>query len=625
MGDRRGTPSGSNTNFPVGGSTTTFDINSNMTDSQFRHTWNQISSAASTIAAAPSTYAAPAPQLPQNKAYMKNVQTWSSTSTPAPKNAAGMSSSSRPSRARSTRAGAGTSTPNPGTPIQTQPPSSATSYVQPIYSQPPVPMQPSHQYPQAAYHPQQQQQQQAAPPPMAYALPPPAISNPPKAPLPTRPQALESSYSSRLKTGTSLLVQPIFASSTAALLGGGLGTRSSRRGAVINYADPGSGDDLPDAGELDSGDSDFGGGPRQSGGRQAAGQQGRGGVMGVFNAATGVGSGYASPAPQVQKPSDQVEQSYLGMVPPARFVKPRLMLPTPHEYPSADVMFVQAQKRTSLVPIRVEFETETLRVRDCFVWNVNETLIKPESFARVFCNDLDLPLNPWAETVAAQIRAQIEEYQDVAAMELGMDGAVNTEDGPEEVPECRVILSIDVQIANHHLMDQIEWDLLSPLTPEEFSRKLCSELGLTGEAIPLIAHAVHEELVKHKKDVIEWGVLGTAPADNVEATPAPGADGATPGPEKPRDRSGYSLLKDKTGLGLGWGRAPRDGRGPKTLRGVWRDWVDAEEFATSFEVMTAEEVDRREVERERASRRLRRETSKFQSNVTGRMRNLRYR
>ncbi|KAF6755936.1 hypothetical protein DFP72DRAFT_1169373 [Ephemerocybe angulata] len=621
MGDRRGTPSGSNTNFPVGGSTTTFDINSNMTDSQFRHTWNQISSAASTIAAAPSTYAAPAPQLPQNKGatppsqsypYMKNVQTWSSTSTPAPKNAAGMSSSSRPSRARSTRAGAGTSTPNPGTPIQTQPPSSATSYVQPIYSQPPVPMQPSHQYPQAAYHPQQQlQQQQAAPPPAtAYALPPPAISNPPKAPLPNE------------AAGARVLV--LLAAEDGHLAARAADLREQHGGAArrgpghalvaaaarsSTTADPGSGDDLPDAGELDSGDSDFGGGPRQSGGgRQAAGQQGRGRRDG----------GCRSRA-------DQVEQSYLGMVPPARFVKPRLMLPTPHEYPSADVMFVQAQKRTSLVPIRVEFETETLRVRDCFVWNVNETLIKPESFARVFCNDLDLPLNPWAETVAAQIRAQIEEYQDVAAMELGMDGAVNTEMGSEEVPECRVILSIDVQIANHHLMDQIEWDLLSPLTPEEFSRKLCSELGLTGEAIPLIAHAVHEELVKHKKDVIEWGVLGTAPADNVEATPAPGADGATPGPEKPRDRSGYSLLKDKTGLGLGWGRAPRDGRGPKTLRGVWRDWVDAEEFATSFEVMTAEEVDRREVERERASRRLRRETSKFQSNVTGRMRNLRYR
>jgi hypothetical protein len=25
--------------------------------------------------------------------------------------------------------------------------------------------------------------------------------------------------------------------------------------------------------------------------------------------------------------------------------------------------------------------------------------------------------------------------------------------------------------------------------------------------VPLVAHAVHEELMKHKRDVVEWGVL----------------------------------------------------------------------------------------------------------------------
>jgi len=90
--------------------------------------------------------------------------------------------------------------------------------------------------------------------------------------------------------------------------------------------------------------------------------------------------------------------------------------------------------------------------------------------------------------------------------------------------------------------------------------------------------------------------------------------------KKEKDKSGLGLLKDKTGLGLGlgWGRAPRDGRGPRALRSVWRDWAEADEFRTRFEVLTAEEVERREVERERASRRLRRETSKFQSTRTRR-------
>ena len=99
-------------------------------------------------------------------------------------------------------------------------------------------------------------------------------------------------------------------------------------------------------------------------------------------------------------------------------------------------------------------------------------------------------------------------------------------------------------------------------------------------------------------------------------------------------------MKDKTGLGLGWGRAPKDGRGPKALRSVWRDWQEAEEFRTRFEVLSAEEVERRELERERAARyalallllvivmpnvfhfysRLRRETSKFQAGAAARRR-----
>lgn len=71
-----------------------------------------------------------------------------------------------------------------------------------------------------------------------------------------------------------------------------------------------------------------------------------------------------------------------------------------------------------------------------------------------------------------------------------------------------------------------------------------------------------------------------------------------------------------------WGRPPRDGlgRGPRALKSVWKDWNDSDEYAPRFELLTAEEVERREIERERASRRLRRETSKFQFSSTRRRR-----
>lgn len=82
------------------------------------------------------------------------------------------------------------------------------------------------------------------------------------------------------------------------------------------------------------------------------------------------------------------------------------------------------------------------------MWNINETLIKPETFARIFCNDLDIPQHPWVDTVAAQIRAQLEDHEGVASMELGQDGALDVAAPPaageevHELPECRVILSV---------------------------------------------------------------------------------------------------------------------------------------------------------------------------------------
>lgn len=105
-------------------------------------------------------------------------------------------------------------------------------------------------------------------------------------------------------------------------------------------------------------------------------------------------------------------------------------------------MDFQARKPTALVPIRVEFETDTHRIRDCFVWNLHEDLIKPESFARTFCADLELPANPWADLVAAQIRAQLEEHEGIAALDLSAEDIEDETREGGEVPECRVILSV---------------------------------------------------------------------------------------------------------------------------------------------------------------------------------------
>lgn len=246
---------------------------------------------------------------------MRNVQAWSTT-TPKPSASA---STSRPTRARSAR-NAGSVTPAPATPVQMTAPPLAASYGQPMYPQ--------------AYH--------ATPVSMPQAMPVPAQSlgpqNPPKAVLPTTPQALHTTYPSRMRTGVSLLMQPVFTSSTAALLSGT--GRPSRRGAVINYADPGSGDELLDAGALDSEDSDFQG---IAGAGRSSRQRGAGtsSTMGVFNSTTGTSRSYGSPAPQAATTAPEragLDQSYLGMLPPARFITAKavpmsLAGPTMHDFP----------------------------------------------------------------------------------------------------------------------------------------------------------------------------------------------------------------------------------------------------------------------------------------------------
>ncbi|KAL5482691.1 SFH1 [Sanghuangporus weigelae] len=548
---------------------------SSLTDAQLRAAVSSLSSAAAAATPYSSTSRTGLFEPKQYTAPPFDSKKWQTPATPTPKTTG---------TARQRRSAAARLTPAPSTPT-------------------PVP-----NYAQA--------QQATMPRPAAATLQSSAAQVVARSPLPTTPQALTTSYPSRLRTGATLLMQPILASTSSGNLG--TGRTGTRRGGIINYAEPDSGDEAvePDAGERDreSDDSDFvaSGGLRTSlrTSRARIGQSGfyqysyRGG-----SPAPGSGVGAQGKV--------ELDQSYLGMEPPARFIKPKRADPTRHEYPSQEALENQALKPVALVPVRVEFETETHRIRDCFMWDLNDDLVKPEIFARIFCQDLDLPAATWSETIANQIRAQVEEYEGLATMDLGSSVHGYEEADPDsmdmDVPECRVILSIDVQIATYHLMDHVEWDLLSPLTPEAFARQLCADIGLTGEALPLIAHALHEEILKHKKDAIEWGVIGGDTTTTKDAH----AHGDETSVVTEKDKREKSQLKDKTGLGLGpgsWGRPPRDGlgRGPRALKSVWKDWNDAEEYATRFEVLTAEEVERREIERERASRRLRRETSKFQ-------------
>lgn len=265
----------------------------------------------------------------KSTAYQKNLHNWSTTTTPPPKNPA---SGTRSTRARGTLTrSSNLSNSNASKPAHNNTP--------PMYQSVNVPAPPSAQS---------------------------------SGPIPTTPQALQSTYSSRLRTGATLLMQPILANSTAAA-----SRTATRRGGVVNYADPGSGDDIPDAGALDSDDSDFvaSGGTRTSI-RQTKARMATG--MSVFNYSTGVTTTpHAPPPPRPEKA--ELDQSYLGMIPPARFIKPRLVHPTVHDYPCVVISHFLGFRLTACIVLQMPWKNKRRKGRRLFRYASNSKRTRIES------------------------------------------------------------------------------------------------------------------------------------------------------------------------------------------------------------------------------------------------------
>ena len=135
-------------------------------------------------------------------------------------------------------------------------------------------------------------------------------------------------------------------------------------------------------------------------------------------------------------------------------------------------------------------------------------------------------------------------------------------------PSCiylsHLIPQLDIGIGPKLLTDQFEWPLFSAqISPEEFAKILCSDLGIAGEFIPLIAHSIREQVCM-------------ARLNHEDATGAP------------------EFLKV-----------------PVRPEGVEDDWEP------EFRELTEEELERIAKEKERSSRRLRR-SQKFNPITTTR-------
>ncbi|KAI0126061.1 hypothetical protein BJ170DRAFT_459112 [Xylariales sp. AK1849] len=299
--------------------------------------------------------------------------------------------------------------------------------------------------------------------------------------------------------------------------------------------------------------------------------------------------------------------------------------------------------------------TVPYKLRDIFLWNLHETVITTDQFATTMVQELDLPNQiAIANEISKQIRTQLEEYagvalhplfhseestpapngnaaaapaaihlssiQDAAAtpgtplqptaslpggagtpMRNGMDTPskapapavtsdapdvtatatpipADTEDfSPDDTYRCLVTLNLN--LASHLYTDKFEWSLLHPPgTAEAFARVTCSDLGLAGEWIPAMTHAIYEAVLRLKKEACESGGLVTG--------------WGTMGAEFPNDAA--------HGADAGWRYDPEH---------------LADEWEPKIELLSKEEMEKREGDRERQIRRLRRETARFSSNA----------
>ncbi|KAJ9630802.1 Chromatin structure remodeling complex protein sfh1 [Taxawa tesnikishii (nom. ined.)] len=291
--------------------------------------------------------------------------------------------------------------------------------------------------------------------------------------------------------------------------------------------------------------------------------------------------------------------------------------------------------------------TPEYRLKDYFMWNLHEALMTPDYFAKVFVDELDFPQDrkpALVMAIAQQIRTQLEEHAGVALHPLFQENpkpsttqpasvrpplsrdpsgtplrvgtpnqlqAVRT-NGHASVPAtpqptepkvtataqqlpvpslhnlddaARCVISLSVNLQNQLYTDKFEWSLLHPPgTPEIFAKQTCADLGLSGEWVPAIAHAIYEAVLKLKKEVCEnggslLGIVGSGvnawgELEN-EAAEVHG-DGSV-----------------AIGAGAGW-RYDNEHLG--------------DEWEPKVEVLSKEEIEKREGDRERVLRRLRRET-----------------
>ncbi|KAK6087301.1 rsc complex subunit [Seiridium cupressi] len=456
------------------------------------------------------------------------------------------------------------------------------------------------------------------------------------------PQAFLSSYAPRLRAYNNSLLNPV--TSTVA----GPQSRTTKRGTtLINYAEDG----------YDYDDDDDEDRRRPTGLRSLR----REDSSTVITAAGKVGKEARAPVDvhgiwrdwmlKAKQRSDLNNQAQAQM--PVTLIPIRIDVDIPAFMPAPP--FPLPRGMTTVTPqmdgslYRPGEMTVPYKLRDIFLWNLHETGITTDQFAINLVQDLDLPNQVGiANEISKQIRTQLEEYAGVAlhplfhseevkaapnnnalvsstapqamasdspavpstplpALAINLGGSSTpltngaetpskppTSQGPEvtatatpipadDVDEFspgdtyRCLVTLNLNLGSNLYTDKFEWSLLhSPGTAEAFAKVTCTDLGLSGEWVPALTHAIYEAVLRLKKEACEAGGLVTG--------------WGTTGSEFPNDAA--------HGAEAGWRYDPEH---------------LADEWEPKIEILSKDDMEKREGDRERQIRRLRRETARFSS------------
>ncbi|KAI8993682.1 hypothetical protein BDB01DRAFT_847525 [Pilobolus umbonatus] len=163
-----------------------------------------------------------------------------------------------------------------------------------------------------------------------------------------------------------------------------------------------------------------------------------------------------------------------------------------HNFYSTEELETISHLEEVLVPIRLDIDIDSIKLRDRFLWNINEQYLTPEKFAEMLCEDLSLSPHRFIHPIADSIRTQVIDFESIQQVPLNANN-------------IRVNINLDLQIGKVNYRDQFEWELLNDSTnaPEVFSRQLAAELGVGGEYISMISHAIREQLFRHRRQFVE--------------------------------------------------------------------------------------------------------------------------